>query len=273
MSRQNNPGDDFPRLAVLAVGAHPDDVELACGGTLALLAGRGRKVGIVHLTRGEAGTRGSAEERAAEARCAADALGAASLDLLDCGDGHLRTGRAEEDALIRLIRRYRPDVILGPPPEDRHPDHGRSHDLVQAAAFYAGLAGRPLDGDDAALAPHRPAAVFHYMQHDSFDPAFVVDVTSALEAKRAALACYGSQLQVPTGWKEAGQEAGEAGETTGPRRDEPLTKVATPEFSLAMEGRMRHFGLLIGAALGEPFGARGPLAVSDPLAILPGGMR
>ena len=193
-------GGGHPKLDVLAAGAHPDDVELACGGTLALMASRGRAVGIVHLTRGESGTRGSAEERRREATGAARALGAATLDLLDCGDGELRAGRAEEDALIRLLRRYRPEVVLAPPPRDRHPDHGRAHALVAAAAFYAGLAGRRLDGADADLAPHRPAAVFHYMQHDSFDPAFVVDVTPAWEAKKAALACYGSQLQVPADW-------------------------------------------------------------------------
>lgn len=251
------------RVDLLAVGAHPDDVELACGGTLALAAARGRSVGIVHLTRGEAGTRGTAEERAAEARCAADALGAAHLDVLDCGDGELRTGRAEEDALIEVIRRRRPEVILGPPPGDRHPDHRRAHDLLEAAAFYAGLAGRKLSGDAAGLAPHRPAAVYHYMQHNSFDPAFVIDVTDAWEAKQRALACYRSQLQVPADWGE-----GEASQ-----RDEPITKVATKEFSLAMEGRMRHFGLLVGAALGEPFGSKLPLAVADPLDVRPGGVR
>lgn len=262
-------GGGHPKLDVLAAGAHPDDVELACGGTLALMASRGRAVGIVHLTRGESGTRGSAEERRREATGAARALGAATLDLLDCGDGELRAGRAEEDALIRLLRRYRPEVVLAPPPRDRHPDHGRAHALVAAAAFYAGLAGRRLDGADADLAPHRPAAVFHYMQHDSFDPAFVVDVTPAWEAKKAALACYGSQLQVPADW--GGGEGGGAGGAAG--RDEPITKVATREFSLAMEGRMRHFGLLVGAALGEPFGATLPLAVGDLLDVLPGGVR
>jgi bacillithiol biosynthesis deacetylase BshB1 len=257
-----------PKLDVLAVGAHPDDVELACGGTLALAARRGRAVGVVHLTGGESGTRGTLEERRNEAAAAARALGAASLDLLDCGDGELRTGRAEEDALIRLLRRYRPEVVLSPPPEDRHPDHGRAHRLVAAAAFYAGLAGRRLAGEDAGLPPHRPAAVYHYMQHDSFDPAFVVDVTEAWDAKKAALACYASQLQVPAEW-----HGGETGRSAGAERDEPVTKVATREFSLAVEGRMRHFGLLIGAALGEPFGAKLPLAVRDLLGVLPGGIR
>lgn len=258
-------GDSREALDVMAVGAHPDDVELACGGTLALLASRGRRVGIVHLTRGEGGTRGSAEERRAEAEAAARELGAATLDLLDCGDGELRTGRAEEDALIALLRRHRPEVVLGPPPVDRHPDHGRAHRLLADAAFYAGLAGRELTADGAGLEPHRPAAVYHYMQHHAFEPAFVVDVTAAWEAKKAALACYPSQLTVPEGWRSGND---------GPsHRDEPVTKVATREFSLAVEGRMRHYGLLVGAALGEPFGTTVPLAVGDPLDVAPGGVR
>jgi len=258
---------DHPKLDALAVGPHPDDVELACGGTVAKLTGAGRRVGIVHLTRGEAGTRGTVAERRAEAEAAAEVLGAATLDLLDCGDGSLRTGRAEEDALIAVLRRYRPEVVLGPPPVDRHPDHGRGHALTYAACFYAGLAGRRLDpavhGADAELPPHRPAAFFHYMQHDSFEPAFVVDVSDVWETKTRALACYGSQLQVPAEWSE-----GEARADDG-----PVTKVATREFSLAMEGRSRHYGLLVGAALGEPFGSRLPLAVQDPFDVLPGGVR
>jgi bacillithiol biosynthesis deacetylase BshB1 len=256
----------YPKLDLLAFGAHPDDVELACGGTLALLAARGRKVGIVHLTRGEAGTRGTAAARRHEAEAAARELGADALEILDCGDGELRHGRAEEDAVLAVLRRYRPEAVLGPPPADRHPDHGRAHRLVADACFYAGLAGRTLTGADAALAPHRPAAFFHYMQHDSFEPDFVVDVSTVWERKTAALACYGSQLQVPDAWG-----SGELG--GGPAQDAPLTKVATREFSLAVEGRARHYGLLVGAALGEPFGSSLPLAVADPLAVLPGGVR
>ena len=241
------------RLDAVAIGAHPDDVELACGGTLALLARRGRRVGIVHLTRGERGTRGTVEARRREAERAAEALGAAALEILDCGDGGLRTGPAEEEALIAVLRRWRPELVFGPPPGDRHPDHGRAHALVDAACFYAGLAARG-DGD-----PHRPAAVFHYMQHDPFPPAFIVDVTAGWAAKEAALACYETQL-----YQRDHPQAAPA---------EPATKVASREFALAVEGRARHYGLLIGAELGEPFAARLPLAVRDPLAVLPGGLR
>ena len=111
------------KLDVLAIGAHPDDVELGCGGTLALLSAAGKRTGILHLSRGEAGTRGTAEQRIEEARRAGVALGAEVVDFLDCGDGALRNGRAEEDSLIDVLRRYRPELVLGPPPRDRHPDH------------------------------------------------------------------------------------------------------------------------------------------------------
>mgnify|MGYP001811922296 FL=1 len=238
------------KLDVLAIGSHPDDVELGCGGTVALLTERGLKVGIVHLTRGEAGTRGTVEERRSEAETAAALLKVEKLVFLDCGDGGLRTGPDEEDALIQVLRRYRPDLILGPSPSDRHPDHGRAHRLVAASAYYAGLGSR---GDSA---PHRPAAVFSYMQHDPFEPSFIVDVSSTWQTKLEALTAYGSQLHQP-----------------GSSRDEPLTKVASPEFRAAVEGRARHYGLAVGAAYGEPFWSRLPLAVADPWTLVPGGLR
>jgi bacillithiol biosynthesis deacetylase BshB1 len=242
------------KLDVLAIGAHPDDVELGCGGTLALLARAGRRVGILHLTRGERGTRGTPEERLAEAERAAETLGASDLAFLDCGDGGLRTGEAEEEALIEVLRAWRPDLVLGPAPRDRHPDHARAHALVEAACFYSGLRERGEASVDRP--PHRPAAVFSFMQHDPFEPSFIVDVTETWEVKRQALAAYRSQLHQP--------EA---------ERAEPVTKISTPEFSLMVEGRARHFGTLVGATYGEPFWSRLPLAVPDPFLILPGGVR
>jgi len=314
------------KLDVLAIGPHPDDVELGCGGTLALAARQGRRVGILHLTRGERGTRGTPEQRLAEAEQAAAALGAVELAFLDCGDGALRSGEPEEDALIEVLRTWRPELVLGPPRHDRHPDHERGHRLVAAAAFYSGLRAR----GSRTMAAHRPAAVFSYMQHHSFEPTFVVDVTAVWEAKMAALAAYRSQLYqpvapaagneigsgggraAPVGGGAAGRHgdasedgnAGEHGGTSG-RGDavvegEPgfpgdqvgahwqgatdaihgrigeadlRTKVSSREFRLAVEGRARHFGQLIGVALGEPFWSAQPLAVADLLAIVPGGQR
>ncbi len=242
------------KLDVLAIGAHPDDVELGCGGTLARLASEGRSVGILHLTRGERGTRGTPEGRQAEAEAAAAALGAKAMDFLDCGDGGLRTGPVEEDSLIVKLRLWRPDLVLAPSPHDRHPDHTRAHQLVEAACFYAGLRNRG-EGE-----PFRPAAMFAYMQHDLFEPSFIVDVTASWETKLASLRAYRSQLHQP---EEKDKEKDGA----------PMTKVASPEFRLAVEGRARHFGLLIGAAFGEPFWSRGPLAAGDLLSLLPGGVR
>jgi bacillithiol biosynthesis deacetylase BshB1 len=241
------------KLDVLAIGSHPDDVELGCGGTLALLARQGKKVGILHLTRGERGTRGTLAERRTEAENAARVLGAADLDFLDCGDGSLRTGEAEEDALIAKLREWRPEAILGPTPSDRHPDHGRSHQLVQAACFYAGLRNRhPESGE-----PFRPGAIFSYMQHDPFQPTFIVDVGEVWERKIEALRCYHSQLY----------QQGAAGES------QAQTKVASREFWLAVEGRARHFGLMINVELGEPFWSRLPLAVGDLTTVVAGGLR
>ncbi len=244
------------KLDVLAVGTHPDDVELSCGGTVALLVEQGRKVGILHLTRGERGTRGTVAEREAEAEAAAQALGAAEMRFLDCGDGSLRRGEAEEDALIEVLRDRRPEILLGPPALDRHPDHGRGHRLVADAAFYAGL-GRRGTGE-----PHRPGAVFSYMQHDPFEPAFIVDVTSVWDRKIAALAAYDSQLYRPG-----------SGRAPGPDRLGPMTKVSSPEYFLAIEGRARHFGQMIGAAFGEPFASRLPPSIRDLMELLPGGPR
>ena len=241
------------RLDVLAISPHPDDVELACGGTVALLAAAGKRVGILHLTRGEAGSRGTVEERRGEAERAAEALGVERVEFLDCGDGALRSGAPEEDALIDRLRQLRPELVLGPPPADRHPDHGRAHALVAAAVFYSGLAKR----GDQNLKPHRPGVVFHYMLHDAFEPRFVVDVSATWEKKIAALAAYDSQLY-------QGESTGEHG---------PQTKVASREYRLAVEGRARHFGLLIGAEFGEPFGSRLPLSVADPFSLVPGGLR
>lgn len=242
------------KLDVLAIGSHPDDVELGCGGTLALLARQGKRVGILHLTRGERGTRGTVEERQREAEDAARALGAAEVGFLDCGDGAFRTGEAEEDALIEKLRAWRPELVLAPSPSDRHPDHRRAHQLIQSAAFYAGLRNRHPE----AGAPYRPGAVFSYMQHDPFEPSFIVDVSSTWETKLEALRAYRSQLY-------------QGGEPKG----DPMapTKVASREFWLAVEGRARHFGLLINVELGEPFWSRLPLAVGDLTAVVPGGLR
>lgn len=244
------------RIDVLAIGAHPDDVELGCGGTLAVLADQGYRTGILHLTRGERGTRGTVDERRAEAEAAATALGAVEMDMLDCGDGALRTGEAEEDAVIEVLRAWRPEIVLAPAARDRHPDHGRAHRLAVDACFYAGLAKR------GSGSPHRPGAVFSYPQHDLAEPTFIVDVSAGWERKIAALDAYESQIH------QSDQD-----DDHEQRPAEPETKISSPGFRAAVEGRGHHFGLLIGADYGEPFLSATPLAVGDLMHLLPGGLR
>lgn len=241
-------------LDALAIGAHPDDVELGGGGTLAGLVERGHSVGILHLTSGEAGTRGDAETRRAEARAAASILGV-EIHLLDCGDGDLRTGRDEEDSLIQKLGETRPRLVLAPAPEDRHPDHGRAFRLVRDACFYAGLRERSTDLGP----PHRPSSIFSYMQHDvSFVPSFVVDVSSTWERKMSALDAYASQLH-PSAGARSGSDVEEGS----------WTKTSSPEFRSAIEGRARHYGQLIGARFGEPFSSRDALAIRDLWSLVP----
>ncbi len=238
---------------VLAFGAHPDDVEIGCGGTLALLARAGRRVGIVHLTRGERGSRGTPAEREDEAQAAARRLSVAALEFLDCGDGGLRTNPQEEDAVIAVLRRYRPQLVLLPPPADRHPDHARAHRLVADACFYAGLVKRAPDGaGDVAI--HRPALLLAYELHDPMTPTLIVDISLTFALKQQALDEYRTQLHQP---------GAAADETFG-----PPTKVSSPLFREAVAARARHHGVSIGVENGEPFAATSPLPINNLLALV-----
>ncbi|HVR43793.1 MAG TPA: bacillithiol biosynthesis deacetylase BshB1 [Thermoanaerobaculia bacterium] len=227
------------RVDILAFGAHADDVELCCGGTVAEAVRRGRRVGIVDLTRGEMGTRGDPETRHAESLEAARILGAAFRERLDFGDGNLATGREQELAVIRLIRRWRPSILLAPYPDDRHPDHSRTGRLVADAWFYAGL--RKIETGQKA---HRPDVVACYLQNYHLPPSFVVDVTASHERKMRAIRAYGSQFHDP--------DSGE-----------PLTFIAKESFLPMIEARSRHFGALIGVEHGEAFVTKQPPRVDD----------
>ncbi|MGH9457486.1 MAG: bacillithiol biosynthesis deacetylase BshB1 [Thermoanaerobaculia bacterium] len=227
------------RVDILAFGSHADDVELGCGGTLAEAVRRGQKVGIVDLTRGEMGTRGTPERRRAESLRAAEILGAAFRETLDLGDGNLRTGRDEELAVIRVLRAARPAIILAPWPDDRHPDHTRTGKLVTDAWFYAGL--RRIETGQPA---HRADIVAYYLQNYQLPPSFVVDVTESFERKMAAIRAYESQFHDPAS-------------------DEPLTMIAKQSFLPMIEARARHFGMLVGTDYGEAFVTKQPPRVDD----------
>ena len=224
---------------VLAIAPHPDDIELACSGTLVQLASRGRSFGIVDLTHGEMGTRGDADLRATEARRSAEILGAAFRETLDFGDGGLATGREQELILIDLIRREKPRLILTMYPEDRHPDHARAGRLVTDAAFYAGL--RKLETRHPA---HRPQQTIYFSGAYLQTPDFVVDVTASMEKRRAAILSYSSQFHDPSS-------------------REPETIISQASFLAMFEARNRHFGFLIGVEFGEGFVSKRPPRIDD----------
>jgi N-acetylglucosamine malate deacetylase 1 len=219
--------------------AHADDIELACGGTIAKMARDGKRTGIVDLTRGEMGTRGDPETRLRESRASADILGATFREQFDFGDGGLRTGRDEEMQIIEIVRRWRPSIVFAPWPDERHPDHVRSGRLVAEASFYAGL--RRIE---TKLPAHRPQAVVYYLQNYLPPLSFVMDVTEAWETKMKAVNCYKSQF-------------------FDQKSKEPRTFIAEEKFLEMIEARGKHFGALIGARYGEAYVTKQPPRIDD----------
>jgi bacillithiol biosynthesis deacetylase BshB1 len=231
---------------VLAIAAHPDDVEMCCAGTLAKLKSKGRSFGILDLTRGEMGTRGTAEIRDAEARRAGEILGASFRESLDFGDGGLRKGRAEEDRLIDAIRAFRPRIIFTSFPEDRHPDHARCGALVADAAFYAGIRKR-----ETEHAAHRPQQVLFFSTMYYQTPSFVVDVTATYPLRRDAILAFRSQFH-------------------NPESAEPETMLTAEKFLKELEARSRHYGQMTGVEFGEGFISKRPVRIDDPFAAFEG---
>lgn len=227
------------RVDILVFGAHADDVELSCGGTVALAVSEGKRVGIVDLTHGEMGTRGTPQTRLHESQKASKALGAEFRERLDFGDGGLRTGKDEEQELIRLIRRHQPSIVIAPLPDDRHPDHTRAGRLITEASFYAGLSKM-----DTGQKAHRPQAVLYYLLNYIPHPSFIVDVTSTWKTKEKAISAYASQFY-------------------NPRSKEPDTFIAKKSFLDMIDARGKHFGAMIGAGYGEAFVSKQPPRVQD----------
>lgn len=232
-------------MTLLAIGAHPDDVELGCGGSLAVAAARGDAVTVADLTRGELASAGTPAARAAEAVAAARLLGAerTNLELPDTGLRHDDPGQLRR--LVELVRRVRPRLLLVPAAGDRHPDHREAHELARRAAFLAALERYPAGG-----VPHRVEALLYYPSvfQTLAQPAVVVDITACRARKLAAIACYGSQLQR--------------------RPQQPATPLHDPELGDWLAARDRAAGRLIGVAYGEGFGSERPPRLAHPLAFL-----
>ncbi len=238
--------DQDIRLDALGIGAHPDDTEFSCGGTLVKLAALGYRVGILDMARGELGTRGSAEIRAREAEAAASALGLAVRDNLELPDGHIWLTLESRLRMVRKIRQYRPRVIFTHYWEDPHPDHVHTCQIVREAAHVAGLA--KYDGD-YGQERFRPSAVAHFMFPRTVVPSFVVDITDHAKQKWEAVACYRSQLYDPAS-------------------QEPETAISNEAFLGRLESRERFYGSLIAVERAEAFVVREALNVGDPVELL-----
>jgi bacillithiol biosynthesis deacetylase BshB1 len=234
------------QLDVLAIAAHPDDVELSVGGTLIKLAQAGYKTGILDLTRGEAGTRGTAEMRAAEAAEAARLLQLSVRENLDLGDAHLWVNEENRIRLVRVLRRLRPRVIFTQHPDDPHPDHAHTAQLVRAAWHIAGLAKYDAESGQERW---RASCVAHFLFPRTIAPSFITDISEVNEQKWAAICAHASQFH-------------------NPASSEPLSRVSTPQFLREMEARDRYFGALIGTEYGEAFYVREALNITDPIALL-----
>jgi N-acetylglucosamine malate deacetylase 1 len=232
------------KLDILAFGAHPDDVELGASGTLVKAAHGGAQTGVITLTRGEMGSRGTVQTRAAEFDASASIMGLAHREMLELPDGSLAPDDASRQAIVREIREHRPRIVLLPWWEDRHPDHPATSRIVQEAAFLAGL--RKLD---TGQEPHRPAELVHYMTSWEFEPSFIVDISDVIEEKRKSINCYGTQVYNPSSTDR-----------------EPPTFIASEHYMELLFTRMAHYGHLIGKKYGEPFRIRGYVEVDDLLA-------
>jgi bacillithiol biosynthesis deacetylase BshB1 len=226
-------------LDVLAFGAHRDDVELTCGGTMIKLVDQGYKTGIIDLTAGEMGTRGSAEERAKEAEEAAKILGVQCRDNLGIPDSNIEINLKNKLKVVEAIRRYTPKLVLLPYWEDRQPDHPHTSQLVFEAAFLAGLSKL-----DTGQPKYRPQKLVYYKCHYEFEPSFVVDVTEQHERKMEAIRAYKSQIYNPN---YPGEQ----------------TLISSREYIESIEVKSRYYGGLIGKKHGEPFLVRETLEVQD----------
>jgi bacillithiol biosynthesis deacetylase BshB1 len=230
------------KLDVLAFGAHPDDVELGCGATVAKEVSRGKKVGIVDLTRGELGTRGSADLRDQEAARAAEILGVVIRENLNFRDGFFTKDEMHQMEIIKRIRKFRPDIVLCNAIKDRHIDHGKGSSLVSDACFLSGLRKIETQHEGESQEAWRPSIVYHYIQWQNLEPDFVVDVSGFIQKKVDAVLAYSSQFYDPSS-------------------KEPESPISSKNFLESVTYRARDLGRLIGREHGEGFTAERYVAV------------
>ncbi|RYU91144.1 bacillithiol biosynthesis deacetylase BshB1 [Mucilaginibacter terrigena] len=234
------------KLDILVLPVHPDDAELGCAGTILKHVQLGHKVGIADLTRGELGTRGTAEIRDREAAKAAEILGLTVRENLELPDGFFENTKQYQLKIIEAIRRYQPEIIITNAYHDRHPDHGRANELVEAATFLSGLRRIETFEDGILQEPWRPTQVLHFIQDRYIKPDIIMDVTGFWDKKIESIYAYGSQFHNPE-WNE----------------DEPQTYISSPDFIDQINGRGREFGKSINTRYGEGFTSRKILGVDN----------
>lgn len=237
------------KLDILAFGAHPDDVELGCGGTLLGAVAEGKKVGVIDLTKGELGTRGTVEQRIKEAQKASQVLGITVRENLGMADGFFENNKANQLLIIETIRRFQPSIIFCNAPEDRHPDHGRAAQLIEDAAFLAGLAKIETTYNGVAQSAWRPTQVFHYIQSRSLTPNFVVDISAQMEKKMESILAHSSQFY-------------------DPNSKEPETFISGTAFLEFVKGRAKELGQQIGVQYAEGFITKKMLGIGSLDAII-----
>ena len=236
----------------LAFGAHPDDVELACGATLLKIMDEGQMVAVCDLTAGEMGTLGTAETRRMEAALATERMGYAAREQLDLGDSELFYSKENLHKIIRIIRKYTPETVICNPADERHPDHMKASRLVYDACYYAGLRKiKTFDGDGLPQTAHRPRHLLYYIQFKQLDPDIIVDVSSTFERSRGGIEAFGTQFHRKEG------------------SDEPQTMINRKEFLPGLEARARALGEQIGAMYGEGFLLPTALAVEQFTCVFP----
>lgn len=233
------------KLDILVLPVHPDDAELGCAGVILKHVAMGKKVGIADITRGELGTRGSAEIRAKEADTAAKILGITVRENLELPDGFFQNTPEYQMKVIEVIRKYRPEIVITNAYHDRHPDHGRASGLVEASAFLAGLRKIETTFDGKPQDAWRPNMLLHFIQDRYIEPDIVIDVTEYWDKKIESINAYGSQFHNPE-WK-----------------GEPQTYISSPEFIRIIEGRAMEFGKSIQAKYAEGFTSRKILGVDN----------
>ena len=222
------------KLDLIAIGVHPDDVELSCAGALLVERINGKKTGIIDLTQGELGTRGTGESRLKEAEDAARILGVEIRDNLGMADGFFANDEAHQRQLITSLRRYQPEVIMCNAPDDRHPDHGRSSRLVEDASFLSGLKKIETTDQGKLQEAWRPKYVLHYIQDRYLKPDFVIDITAVFDLKMEAIKAFRSQFH-------------------NEEIEGPLTYISTPDFLDSVVYRHKWFGKMIGVKYAEGF--------------------